>query len=477
MTRTKLVASHVIAFQDGGHRHLRDGVVVWQDGRIVHVGTSFDGDVDETIDAAGKIVTPGLINTHAHLSGSPLDKSFIEDRGGRQFYLSGLFEYLPVRSGGQDEEGDRACLAYSMAELLRTGTTTVCEIGQRCDWAVEEAGKVGMRLYMGLGYRSGKWFTDDGKAAQWSWDEAAGEAGFERAVEFIERTDGQQDGRIKGFLSPMQVDTCTAALLRRSRDAATSMGVPLALHASQSVTEFNEMTRRHGRPPIEWLEGIGFLGPDVSIGHAIVLAGGSWANYSGDDIRILADSGTAVAHCVWVFARRGIAMESFARYLERGVTMTLGTDTAPQSMIEALRWTAAVGKIVDRRTETATAADVFNAATLGGATWLGRADLGRIAPGAKADLLIWEGESLFMTPLRDPIKNIVYSAQAEDLDTAIVDGIVRMRDRQVLGVDMRKLAADLQAAADRMWPRMAQHDWAGRGVDELSPQSFPAWVG
>lgn len=471
--RRAIKASHIIAFQNGGHRHLRDGVVVWEGNEIVFAGPSFAGEVDETIDATGMIVTPGFINTHAHLAGSPLDKSFIEDRGGRQFYLSGLFEYLPVRSGAQDDAGDRACLAYSMTELLRTGTTTVCEIGHRGQEAIEEAGKVGLRLYMGLGYRSGRWFTENGREAKWMWDEDAGEREFERAVAFIEQVDGQQNGRIKGFLSPMQIDTCTEALLKKSKQAADTMGVPIALHAAQSVTEFNEIVRRHGRSPIEWLHDLDFLGSNVILGHAIIAAGGSWANYAGDDIAILAESGSNVAHCVWVFARRGIAMESFSRYLARGVNMTLGTDTAPQSMIESLRWAAVVSKLVDRQTEIATAADVFNAATLGGAKALGRDDLGRIAPGAKADLLIWEGESLFMTPLRDPIKNIVYSAQAEDLNTAIVDGEIRMRNREVIGVDTAQLARDLQAAGERMWPRMQEYDWANRTADQLSPMSFP----
>ncbi len=83
--RTRIDASHVIAYQDGGHRYLKDGVIVVQGRDIVHVGRTYVGPADETIDARGMLVTPGLINTHAHLAGSPLDKSFLEDRGRRQF--------------------------------------------------------------------------------------------------------------------------------------------------------------------------------------------------------------------------------------------------------------------------------------------------------------------------------------------------------------------------------------------------------
>jgi len=479
MTRRRIDASHVIAYQDGGHRYLKDGVVVTEGNEIIHVGSqgSWQEPVEETIDASGMVVTPGFINTHAHLADSPLDKSFVEDMGRRQFYLSGLFEYLPVRSQAMDEEAARAGLAFSMAELLRTGTTTVMEIGFHGEEAVRQAEQVGMRLYMGLGYRSGRWYTDDGKGVKYAWDEESGLRGMERAVRFIEEHDGAQNGRVKGFLSPLQVDTCTEDLLRKSRSAATSMGVPLALHTSQSVNEFQEITRRHGVTPIEWLRDIGFLGPDVILGHAIVVAPGTWSNWSGDDPGILADTGANVAHCVWVFARRGMAMESFARYLARGVNMTLGTDTCPQSMIEGLRYTAVVSKLVDRQTEVATAGDVFTAATLGGAKALGRDDLGRIAPGAKADLLLWKGDSLFMTPLRDPIRNIVYSAAAEDLDTVLIDGEVRLRGREIPGVDLAALTRDLQAAGERMWANVHRGDWAGRSIDELAPQTFPAWLG
>lgn len=475
--RTLIRASHIIAYQDGEHRHLRDGVIVVDGNEIIHVGKTFDGTVDTELDATGMVVTPGFINTHAHLYESPLDKSFVEDKGPRQFYGSGLFEYLPARSAASDESTARACIDFSMAELIRSGTTTVMEIGSYGDYVAEKAAEAGLRAYIGQGYRDGRWFTRDGKRAEWEWDFEAGQAAFQRAIEFIDRIEGKANDRIRGFLTPMQVDTCSEELLRQSRRQATEMGVPLALHASQSVVEFIEMTRRHGLTPIEWLQEIGFLGPDVILGHAIIIGGGTWANYPADDIGILADTGTNVAHAVWVFARRGIAMESFSRYQDRGVNMTLATDTSPQSMLEALRWAAVVSKIMDRSTELATAADVFDAATLGGAKALGRDDLGRIAPGAKADMIFWAGQSLWMTPLRDPVRNIVYNAEAEDIRHVMIDGELVMRDHRLITIDEDSVVAGLQEAGERMWARLPEGDWNNRTVDELSPNAYKPFEG
>src|SRR4030095_12407055 len=102
--------------------------------------------------------------------------------------------------------------------------------------------------------------------------------------------------------------------------------------------------------------------------------------------------------------------------------MCRATTPHPQSVIEAMRWAAVVSKMAERQTEATTAAHVFDAATLGGARALGRDDLGRIAPGARADLVRWKASSWRMTPLRDPVKNIVYNASDEDVDRVYVNG-------------------------------------------------------
>jgi 5-methylthioadenosine/S-adenosylhomocysteine deaminase len=471
--RKVIRAGHVVAFQDGGHKNLRNGIIVIEDDRIVHVGGGdFEGQADEIIDATDKIVTPGFINTHTHISEGYFDRSFVEDRGPRNFYLSGLFEFLTARNGAITEEAREASIRASMPELIRTGTTTVVEMGLSGHYVAEQAEEAGLRAYIGEFYRSGRWYTDDGRSVKYEWLEDDGAAAMKKAVDFVKEIDGRANGRIKGFLTPAQVDTCSEALLRRSREMAEELKVPMALHVSQSVPEFQEMVRRNGCSPIEWLEKIGFLGNDVILGHAIMPGGSSWVNYYADDLSILADTGTNVAHAVWVFARRGIAMESYSKYLARGINMTLATDTCPQSMIEALRWTAVISKIMDRRTEVATAADVFDSATLAGAKSLSRDDLGRIAPGAKADLLFWEGASLFMTPMRDPVRNIVYSAQPEDLNATMVDGTFIMKDRIVPGYDIKAITADLQKGAEHMWANMHHQDWAHRDINALSPDSY-----
>jgi 5-methylthioadenosine/S-adenosylhomocysteine deaminase len=477
MPTTRIDAHTIVAFQHGQHRILRDGTLVIDNDTITHVGPagSYTGPADRTIHAPNRLITPGFINTHTHLTESPLDKSFLEDRGSRQFSMTGLAEMLPLRSAAIDHDAALASLHYSMGELIRTGTTTVFEIGFMGEETAAAIDAAGLRGYIANGYKSGRWITHDGKRMSYEWDEAKGERDFAAAVRFTEDLNAGNHPRLRGFLSPMQVDTCTEDLLRASAKEAERLDVPLALHASQSVFEFDEITQRHGLTPIEWLESIDFLSHRCILGHVILTAGHSWVQFQGDDLAILARHKAAIAHCAWVFARRGIVMESLADYYKEGVTVTLGTDTAPQSMIEALRWAAVAGKITSRDAQRPTARDLFDSATLAPATALGRNDLGRIAEGAKADLLLWRTDSQTMTPLRDPIKNIVYSATADDLADVVVDGVWIQQDGHVLTVNIEQTSADLQTAAERMWSSIGPGVWKNEPADTWAPQTYAPW--
>src|SRR4029077_17597420 len=126
--RIAIHAGHVIAFDGRGHRLLRDGAVILDGDRIVSVGprpAAPAGTDVEIVEARDAILTPGLTSTHATIGGSPLDRSFIEDRGNPQFFYSGLFELLPVRGSAQDEDGTRACVDFSRAQRPRGGRRRV----------------------------------------------------------------------------------------------------------------------------------------------------------------------------------------------------------------------------------------------------------------------------------------------------------------------------------------------------------------
>jgi cytosine/adenosine deaminase-related metal-dependent hydrolase len=129
-------------------------------------------------------------------------------------------------------------------------------------------------------FRSGRWYTPNGHEVRYAWDEEAGRDGLDRALRLIDRARQHPSGRLDGVLYPAQVDTCTEELLRDSAAAARERRLPLQIHAAQSVVEFQEIMRRHGRTPIEWLRQIGVLGDNAIIGHAIFLDHHSWLHWA-----------------------------------------------------------------------------------------------------------------------------------------------------------------------------------------------------
>jgi cytosine/adenosine deaminase-related metal-dependent hydrolase len=308
-------------------------------------------------------------------------------------------------------------------------------------------------------------------------DEAAGLKEFESAMAFIRRIDGLANGRVRGLLAPREVETCSVDLLRATRKAADELRMPIVTHAAYNVIEFYEIVREHRMTPVELLESVGLLGPDLTIGHGNLVADHGLIHYSGGrDITLMGRYGVTVSHCPVNIARRARSLDSWPAYRAAGVNLALGTDTYPRDLIMQMRMASYFGKVISHNLFAAPASEVFEAATLGGARALGRDDLGRLAPGAKADIVVIDLEtrdSLRFGPVRDPIKALVECGIGDDVVTVIVDGVVRMRDRAIPGVDLAALRREAQAAGESVWQRVQEWDPLGRTAEQISPWSFP----
>jgi cytosine/adenosine deaminase-related metal-dependent hydrolase len=190
-------------------------------------------------------------------------------------------------------------------------------------------------------------------------------------------------------------------------------------------------------------------------------------------LKILAESGATVGHCPHKCAKMAFAMESFDQYRAAGVRIGLGTDTYPLDIVSEMRYASLISRLVDRNASGARAGDVFNAATIGGATALGRDDLGRLAPGAKADVIIINLRTTRYGPARDPINALVEYGSGADVETVIVDGDVVVENGRSTRINDDELFTQAEAGATRAWNNWATRDWNSRTVEQIVPPAFP----
>jgi len=477
MPRTTLIrnASFLVAYDAAtdSHSYRRDCDIVFTDDRIVHIGPGFTGHVDETIDASRLMVMPGLVDIHSHPASEPLNKGWNDELGSAKLWGSSLYEFMPLFR--PDAQGIPACASVAYCELLMSGVTTLVDMSGAWEGWLDLFAQSGLRGVLAPMYRSARWYTKDGHVVEYEWDAAGGEKAMAQAMEVVDAAARHPSGRLSGMVAPSQIDTCTPELIRESFAEAERRDLPFQIHAAQSVVEFHEMTRRHGMTPIEWLESLGVLSPRAIIGHGIFLDHHSSAlNWPRrDDLASIINSGTTVAHCPVVFQRRGIAIQSVGGYLRRGVKMAIGTDTFPHNMLEELRAVGIGSRMVSEDVWDLRLSQILDCATLGGARALMRDDIGRLAVGAKADIVMVDLDHPMMRPVRDPLRSLVYAAAERAVKTVFVDGAKVVDDGRVLTLDYEVASAALQEAQYRAEGAVAAADWAGRSSYEISPHTYP----
>jgi 5-methylthioadenosine/S-adenosylhomocysteine deaminase len=466
-------AEWMVAWDESAREHvyLTDADLVFRGGEIVFVGRGYAGPADVEIDGRRRMLVPGLVDIHSHPSSEPGNKGLLEELGSPALGQSSLYEFMPVFR--LPAAAASAATRVAMSELLRSGVTTVVDLSaDRPGWA-DELAATGIRAVLGPMFRAADWRTDDGHSVRYTWNDAMGEKSLAQALDTLDRAAKHPSGRVSGMLAPAQIDTCSPGLLAQALAAARARGLVVQLHAAQSVVEFHEITRRHGMTPIEWLDHLGILGPDLVIGHGIFLNDHPWLHWPhADDFARLRASGAGVAHCPTVFARRGIALNTLGRYVDAGISVGIGTDTFPHNMLDELRHACYVGRVLAGNFKAVSTAQTFNAATVGGAAILRRPDLGRLAPGCKADLSIVDMAHPDMQPDRDPVRSLVYSAGDRAVRDVYVDGRQVVKDGRVLTIDVAAAVEALREAQAEALKTTAERDGARRTVDQLSPRVF-----
>lgn len=466
--------SWVVAWSQssGKHEYLRAVDIAFTGDTIKFIGKRYTGAVDKEIDGSRLFVLPGLIDIHSHPSLEPSYKGIREEHGVPEMYMSGLYERCA--SMFPDEGGQRAGTEVSYSELLMSGVTTLADLSFPYSAWLDVAAQSGMRIYVAPWYASSSWYLENRHELKYRWDEVASRKAFESALQLIDKAEAHPCRRLMGMLFPAQIDTCTEELLRDSLEAARERDRPLTTHAAQSVVEFETMVQRHGKTPIQWAHEIGLLGDHTILGHAIFIDEHSWLHWAThDDLGLLAETKTAIAHCPTPFARYGQLLEHIGRYTKAGVTVGIGTDTAPHNMLEEMRWAAVLGKVAAENMFAVTTEQVFHAATVGGATALLRDDIGRLAAGKKADIVIVDLEHPLMKPTRDPLRSLVYHGADRCVRDVFVDGNKVVEQGKVLTLDYYGAVDRIEEAQQRMIERIPSEDYAGRSVDEIAPLSIP----
>lgn len=465
-------AAWAVVWDGNQHAYANDTDVAFMDGTITFVGKAYGGQADREIDGRHRLVMPGMINIHTHPTSEPLRKGITDETLSPGFWHSSLYEYLTVF--GNDGPGNVAAMQVAMAELLLSGVTTVVDLSMPFDGWLDVLADSGIRAVAAPMFRDARWYTEDGHELKYDWDTDGGRAGFDRALRLIDLANQHPSGRLSGMVCPAQIDTCTADLLRDAHDAANERNLPFQIHAAQSVTEFHEIQRRHGRSPIQWMDEIGVLTDRSIIGHGIFLDHHPWLHWTTrQDLGLLADNGATVAHCPTVFVRRGIALNTFGEYARRGVNLGIGTDTYPHNYLDEMRTALYTARSVAASVADLTTGNVFDAATIGGARALRRDDIGRLEVGARADVVLCDLKHPAMMPVREPLRSLIYVAQDRAIRDVFVNGDHVVQDGQVTTIDLAAASQALEEAQQRSMALVPGRDWAGRTTDELAPMVLP----
>lgn len=450
-----LITNGDVVTMDPARTVIQGGAVAVQDGEIVGVGKDeellSEFVAQEEVNASGKVVLPGLVDTHFHTA-QQFERAMLYTLSKEAKLEEPIWKnYLISFEGSLTDEDLYLSALFAYTNLLKQGTTCFADAGgPRPEVMAPAIDKVGIR---GILARS----TLDMKEGipRSMQDDPDGIADKGRSL--FEEWHGKAGGRIRIWMGMRQIMVCSLEALKAIKEAAQELDTAIHIHLAEGTYEVDYAVKKTGLRPAEYLDSIGFLGPDVHAAHSVLLSEKELDLYETLDV--------SVAHCpAAAFQYCGVA--KVPEMLRRGIRVGLGTDGALASggsldlfrQMHISQYTL-VSHYGLPYYDTAPVGpdDLLEMATIGGARALRwDEDIGSIEVGKKADLVLLRQHDLDVLPSYDPLYTAAGNASGAQVDTVLVDGEVVVEDGELVTVDEGELKTRIRERAPQIVSRFQQ---------------------
>jgi 5-methylthioadenosine/S-adenosylhomocysteine deaminase len=436
-----IIRGGTVVTMDNAARVIENGAVAIRGERIFAIGSSAEIARKYTssriINATGKVVMPGLINTHTHVP-MVLFRGIADDLMLPEWLQKYIF---PAEAKNVDEQFVRWGTKLGCLEMIRGGTTTYVDMYYYEDAIADETAKAGMRGVLG------ETVIDFPAPDNKTWD-----AAMSYAEKYVQKWKGHT--LIVPAIAPHAPYTVSTEHLKQTHEFSQRHGVPLVIHVAEDYSEVKTIKERYNASSVSYLERINLLDNRVIAAHMV------WP--TEEDIKTLAAREVGVAHCPQSNMKLAAGAAPVPQMLKAGVNVGLGTDGAASNndlnMWEEMDTAAKFHKFVAKDPTILNAKEALEMATIRGARAIHLdKEIGSLEAGKRADLIIVGIASEHQTPLYNVYSHLVYATKASDVETVMINGKMVMQNRRVLTIDELSVRAKANWYRDRIRKSLGQN--------------------
>ena len=447
-----------LTMQGSGVGFVQDGALGITGNRITTVGESEEllekYTAKRIIDATGKVLIPGLIDAHIH-TGDTLIRGVSQDI--QNWMQHGIWPYSQVLRS--DLSATLKGSMLNIIEGIKAGTTTFCDFDSPMTSIVQNHIKAGTRARVAEMVNEMPKVKNTAVGELYRFDPEEGREKMRLTRELFAQYNGAENGRITCMLGPQGADMCSLDMLKDIQAMAEEYNTSIHMHVAQGDREIGQMVQRYGKRTIPFLEENGFLNERLIAVHL--------TEATDEETRFLARSGAGMVLCSGSIGIIDGIVPPAAAFLQESSRLALGSDQAPgnncNNMFNEMKFTAILNKCKAKDPTVFPADKVLRMATIESARAIGLGDeIGSLEPGKKADVILIDMSHpalspVILSPIRNIVPNLVYSAKGSEVEMSVIDGKIVMENYRLRTVDEKEVVREAQAAASAMEPLVKEH--------------------